>query len=589
MAQQLHAQGTKLVVTVWPALASSTANYTALNNIGGLLTGVTELGGTVYDPFNPAAASLYWQQVASSLVPVGIDGWFLDGPEPEDLADFVNATTYAGPGKAVQNLYPFMHSANFAAGLRSAQPNQRAYIITRCAWAAQQRNGTVVWSGDIATTFAELKTQITAGLNFVASGIPYWTTDIGGYSGGDPADPAYEELYTRWWEYGTFCPIFRSHGSRAGNNSNELWSYGPAVQSTCTAFDTLRYRLMPYIYTLSGRVTQEGYTPMRLLAFDFPGDPAVLDLHDQFLYGPSLLVNPVTTAGATSRPVYLPAGSDWIDFWTGDTVHGGQQITAAAPLTRIPLYVKAGSILPLGPAMQYSSEKPQDPVELRIYRGANGSFTLYEDDGASYGYEQGQFSQIPISWNDSLQSLTLGARQGTFPGLIGARTFHIVWVDSGHGVGINEDATDLTVNYSGGRVTVSPPFETWIKRYFPGVTDPSVVGPNADPDTDTTMNLAEFAIGSSPAQADSLGTLPVQTWSTVDGQTYLSLDVRRPLGRTGISYKAQVSGDLQSWSDAVEQGSATPDGTDFEVIHFRDIVPESQATKRYIRLEIQSN
>jgi len=458
MIQSVHDYHTKVVVTVWPAFQSGSKNYDTLQQAGYLLQGVKALNGVVYDPFNPRAAAMYWKLISNQLVPLGIDGWFLDGPEPDNANSFLHATTFAGPAASVRNLYPLVHTRNFYNGLLTVHPNQRPYIITRSAWASQQHNGTVVWSGDIQSTFSELRKQITAGLNFVASGIPYWTTDIGGYEGGDPADSLYREIYTRWWQYGVFCPIFRSHGRRYPGTtkvSNELWAYGTKVQQICTDYSELRYRLLPYIYSLAGNVTQRQYTPMRLLAFDFAGDSLVKDIKDQFMYGPAFLVSPVTEAGKTCRNVYLPGGADWIDFWTGQRIKGGQTILADAPVERIPLYVRSGSIVPLGPAMQYTGEKPENPVELRIYQGADGFFELYEDDGQSFNYVKGDFSRIPFSWNESAQTLTIGARSGDYSS-IGKHVFHIVPVGETTGHGIKETGPGGTiVYYSGKSITVS--------------------------------------------------------------------------------------------------------------------------------------
>jgi len=257
----------------------------------------------------------------------------------------------------------------------------------------------------------------------------------------------------RWFQYGTFCPIFRTHGAR---KANELWSYGPRAQQILTSYDKLRYRLLPYIYSLAWKATSEGYTPMRALVMDFPGDRNALDIPDQFLFGPALLVNPVTRAGATTLSVYLPDGTSWYDFWTGTSLQGGQTVETAAPIETMPLYVRAGSIVPMGPELQYTSEKPAEPIELRIYRGADGKFTLYEDDGESYAYEKGEHAMIPLSWNDASQTLTIGARAGTFPGLLRDRTFNIILVGQEHGVGERPVAVaDRAVQYSGQPVSVN--------------------------------------------------------------------------------------------------------------------------------------
>lgn len=427
--QRYHA---KAVITVWPAFHPGTANYTAMKRQGFLLDSVKALDGIVYDAFNPGAAALYWQQVATQLVPQQIDGWFLDGPEPDNTASFLKANTYYGPAPRVRNLFPLVHSTTFYQGLLKAFPDKRPYILTRCAWASQQKNGTAIWSGDIASTFEELKKQVVAGLNFTATGIPYWTTDIGGYSGGNPQEPAYREVFVRWWQYGTFCPIFRSHGRRFPGDTkgpNELWSYGPEVQRICTQFDSLRYRLFPYIYSLAGRVTQEAYTPMRLLAFDFPADTAVRNSNDQFMYGPSLLVNPVMEAGARSRNVYLPKGASWTDFWTGASYQGGSTIQADAPLQQLPLLVRQGAIIPTCLSAHYIEAPGTEPVTCYVYTGANGDFTLYEDDGISHAYQRGSYSRIALYWDEAARTLTIGARQGSYGK--GKRTFYLVRIDKG--------------------------------------------------------------------------------------------------------------------------------------------------------------
>jgi alpha-D-xyloside xylohydrolase len=284
-------------------------------------------------------------------------------------------------------------------------------------------------------TFAR---QIPAGLNFAVSGIPYWTTDIAGYGWPlerDTRDPSYQELYTRWYEFGAFCPIFRTHGHRS-NDTNEVFSYGPQTR-TLISYDKLRYRLLPYIYALAWRVTSEDYTMQRPLVMDWRTEEAVRDIGDQFMFGPSILVNPVTTEGATSRFVYLPAAEAWYDFWTGEKLKGGQRILAPAPLDRIPLYVRAGSILPMGPEIEYAGEKPDAPLELRIYRGADGSFNLYEDEGDSYRYEKGAHAVTPMRWDDAKGMLTIGAREGSYPGMVAARSFRVVLVDASHGIGGN--------------------------------------------------------------------------------------------------------------------------------------------------------
>ncbi|HKV37820.1 MAG TPA: DUF5110 domain-containing protein, partial [Blastocatellia bacterium] len=269
---------------------------------------------------------------------------------------------------------------------------------------------------------------------------------------GDPADPAYSELFTRWFQFSAFCPMFRVHGT---NHAKEMWRFDPGTQKILADYDRLRYHLLPYIYSVSWKVTHDDYTMMRGLCMDFRNDPKVYNVPDQYLLGPSLMVNPVTKPGVLTRRVYLPIGTSWTDFWTGKSYSGGQSIDAAAPLERMPLFVRAGSIIPYGPAMEYATEKT-DPIELRVYRGADGAFTLYEDEGDNYNYEKGVFSTIPILWNEAQGTLTIGRRRGDYPGMLKERTFHVVWVGPGHGTGIQStEKGDVIVHYSGKALTVS--------------------------------------------------------------------------------------------------------------------------------------
>lgn len=452
------------MISVWPLYTPPSANFDAMRSRDYFTTGGrTQLpsyypGSRLFDAFNPEARKMFWQQMKTALYDKGVEAWWLDSSEPLDFygeeqgAMLEGAHTALGSGSLYANMYPLMETAAVYEGQRAITNNQRVFILTRSAFLGQQRNSATSWSGDIAPTFDSLRRQTPAGLNFSMSGLPYWSSDIGGFQGGDPDDPAYQEVYVRWFEYGTFCPIFRTHGAR---KANELWSYGRKAQDILTHYDKLRYRLLPYIYSTARRVTSEGYTPMRALVMDFPADANVLNVVDQFMFGPALLVSPVTNPAATSRNVYLPAGSAWYDFWTGAKLQGGQTIKAAAPLETIPLYVRAGSILPMGPELQYTSEKPADPIELRIYRGADGQFTLYEDDGESYGYEKGEYAVIPITWNDASATLSLGARKGTFQGMLKERIFQIVPVNEGRGIGeSNLTPPSLTVQYDGSTKTV---------------------------------------------------------------------------------------------------------------------------------------
>ncbi|HEY1498454.1 MAG TPA: TIM-barrel domain-containing protein [Acidobacteriaceae bacterium] len=469
MVKTLHDENVHLMVSIWPLFQPGSTTFDAMEKNGFFVTGGVnripsyDPGTRLYDAFNPAARQLYWQQVKSSLYDIGVDAFWMDSTEPGDLYSeahgpmLAGATTALGNGSKYANAYPLMTTAAIYDGQRSAPDPQRVFTLTRSAFLGMQRNAAAAWSGDIATNFDTLRREIPAGLNYSLSGFPYWTTDIGGFLGGDTSDPRYRELFVRWFQYGSFCPVFRVHGTRS-NNENELWSDGQAAQLILAQYDRLRYRMLPYIYTLAARTTLEGYTPMRALAFDFRYDGAALDKSDEFMLGPSLLAAPVTEAGAEARNVYLPAGTDWIDFWTGERVHGGESIRRETPLAIMPVYVRAGSILPMGPELEYASQKPADPIELRIYPGNDGSFRLYEDDGTTYAYEKGAYSWIPMQWDDASRTLSIGAREGQFPGMLTARTFQVVVVHPGHGVGESTTA-GRTVTYAGAAVQVQIPAE----------------------------------------------------------------------------------------------------------------------------------
>jgi alpha-D-xyloside xylohydrolase len=424
------------------------------------VAGFHPAGQALYDPFNPEARKYYWQLIDEGLFRIGADAWWLDTDEPEtegrETNILVNNKASIGSGARYANLFPFMTTTAVSEGQRSASTAKRVFILSRSATTGIQRNAVAAWSGDVEPNWLSFARQIPAGLNFSLSGIPYWTTDIGGFIIGNPDDPAYRELIVHWFEYGVFCPIFRVHGTRT-TNQNELWSYGPEAQSILERYDRLRYRLMPYIYSLAWKTTSEGYTPMRPMAMDFPNDTPALNTGDQFLFGPAMLVNPVTEPGTTKRHLYLPRGA-WRDFWTGSIIDGGVAIDAAAPLERIPIYVRAGSIIPIGPELLYAAEKVADPIELRIYTGADGDFLLYEDENDTYNYEKGEYATIAMHWDDRKKTLILNDRQGHFPGMLENRTFNVVLVRENHGTGPESGPRpDQVVRYTGKHITLPVP------------------------------------------------------------------------------------------------------------------------------------
>jgi alpha-D-xyloside xylohydrolase len=626
MMDRLHAENFHLMISIWAGLGPATPIYQEMAERGFLYAPVGWAGFRYFDAYNPAANDLYWKYINKGLFSLGMDGWWMDSTEP----DIVNAlskeseeyemkrvgTNYLGSFARYLNTYPLVDTLGVYEHQRETSEQKRVYILTRSTFAGQQRAAATTWSGDIGANWEVYRRQISAGINHCMAGIPYWTFDIGAFNiqtyggvfsrGGQ--DPAYEEFYTRMFQFGAFCPIFRSHGSET---PREIWQFGEFTK-VLVKFDDLRYRLLPYIYSLAWRVTDEGYTMMRGLPMDFAGDRRTYGIDDQFMFGPALMVCPVTqymryrppedsvlipgdffrtadgrtgltakyygdagfknlvreqvetnvdlywytgwpdfikqpefsmrwegkllpkvsgtyrfhfksfgpkrifldgrllvnnfegtegytvplelvggrvydfaceTANAAlgafraqlfwktpelyarekvvapreqTRSVYLPAGSKWVDFWTGQTLAGGRRWVADAGIDKIPLLVRAGSIVPVGPLVQYASEKPADPIELRVYSGADGDFTLYEDENDSYNYEKGVYATIAFHWNDARRELTMDDRRGSFPGMLKRRRFNVVLVGVGHGTGGEITVRpDKSVVYEGRRRDVT--------------------------------------------------------------------------------------------------------------------------------------
>jgi alpha-D-xyloside xylohydrolase len=462
MIEDLHKSHFHLMISVWPYFRPGTKTYDEMDDRGFFIdrTKVAAFHPArmaLYDAFNPQARKYYWNLMDQALFKIGVDAWWLDTTEPEtedrETNILVTDKTYLGNGARYANAFPLMTTEGVYQGQRSESDKKRVFVLSRSAFAGAQRNAAAVWSGDVNSDWVFFKKQIPAGLNYSISGLPYWTTDIGGFVSGNPDDPGYRELFIRWFQFGTFNPILRVHGTRS-TNQNELWSYGAEAQKILTNYDTLRYRLLPYIYSLAWMTTSEGYTPMRGLIMDFRTDEHAASIGDQFMYGPAFLVNPVTDPGVNSRRIYLPK-TKWYDFWSGGLVEGGRMIDRAAPIDKLPLFVRAGSIVPMGPEKQWSTERPEDPIELRVYRGADADFTLYEDENDGYNYEKGAYATIAFHWNDAKQRLTIGARSGAFPGMPTDRRLQIVFVAESHGTGISESKPDKVVIYSGKPIVVT--------------------------------------------------------------------------------------------------------------------------------------
>lgn len=425
---------------------------------------------TFYDAFNPDARHAFWHLVDTRLFSLGVDAWWLDASEPDILSNttiqakkaLMNPTAL-GPSTEYFNAYPLVNAEAFYHGQRTASPGQRVFILTRSAFAGSQRYAAATWSGDIGATWQDLKNQIATGISFSLSGIPYWTMDIGGfatefrYQHPSPGDLAeWREQITRWYQFGAFCPLFRSHGQLPYREPFNVAPEGSAAYRSILYYDRLRYRLLPYIYSLAGDVYLHNYTMMRGLVMDFPDDSIARALTDQYLFGPALLISPVYTYHAISRRVYLPEGHGWYNLYNGKYFRGGQTITAEAPFSRMPVFVKAGSILPLGPPMEYTGEKPADTLTLYVYSGADGHFDLYEDQGLNNDYEHGAYSVIPLIYQERSGQLIIGKRRGSFGSMLKSRVFRVRWITSVKPEGIDAGgaAADTSVVYSGDQIVI---------------------------------------------------------------------------------------------------------------------------------------
>jgi alpha-D-xyloside xylohydrolase len=405
------------------------------------------------DYFNPVTRETYWNSLNENLFAYGVDSWWMDATEPENDA-LHGEKTYMGPGDFYRLTYPLFVSEAVYEGQRKTTSGKRVCILTRSAFLGQQRYGIINWSGDVGGTWDSYRRQIVAGLNYTITGLPYWTTDIGGFfrpGNSQYTDEKYRELLTRWYQWGAFNPIFRIHGFMT---ETEPWKYGQQVEENIRKMLNLRYRLLPYIYSEAWQITKNGSTLMRPFVMDFREDTAALNKPFEYMFGKAFLVAPVTEPGKSEWSVYLPESADWFDFWTGERFNGGRTISTDAPLDKIPLYVKAGSIVPMGKLVQYAGQKPADTLEIRIYPGADGSFGLYEDEGDNYNYEKGSYSIIPFAWDEKQQMLTIGDRQGNYPGCLVKRFFSIVVVNESKGIGASISKETKWTTYTGKKTEI---------------------------------------------------------------------------------------------------------------------------------------
>jgi len=496
MVNDVHNLHAHMTISIWNSFGPKTKQYRELDSIGALMNFSTwpQSGSTlwpprrdypsgvrVYDPYNPAARDIFWKHLNKGIFSLGMDGWWMDSSEPDHL-DFkpsdLDNKTYLGSFRKVRNAFPLMTVGGVYQHQRAVDSGKRVFILTRSAFAGQQRYGANTWSGDVTASWNALRNQISAGLNFSLCGIPYWNSDIGGFFLSrfrkKLEDPEYRELYVRWLQFGTFCPMMRSHGADAPREIYQFGKKGDKAYDAIEKYINLRYRLLPYIYSTAWDVTANHSSMMRALVMDFAGDKNALDINDQFLFGKSIMVSPVTNAmyikpvangrdttyaedftAVKTKETYLPAGTDWYDFWTGEKLTGGKKVTKETPFDIIPLYVRAGAIIPVGPAVQYAEEKKWDNLEIRIYAGANGKFVLYEDENDNYNYEKGIHSTIGFNWDDKKKVLSVDDRMGSFPGILNERKFNLVLVGINKGTGENEvNQPDKVVTYTGKKLVV---------------------------------------------------------------------------------------------------------------------------------------
>ena len=474
---------TQIMISVWPKFYEGISTYNEFDKNGWLYKrNIADrqkdwIGkgyvSTFYDAFNKNARKGFWDLINKKIYSKGIDAWWMDASEPDILSNVSPekrkaqmTPTALGSAAAYLNAYPLQNAKGIYEGQRSTDPNRRVFLLTRSGFAGSQRYAAAIWSGDIGATWHDMKTQIAAGVNFSMSGLPYWTMDIGGFvvpvkfeKPNAESLEEWRELMTRWSQFGAFVPLFRSHGQFP---YREVFNTAPDDHPAYKSFlyyDQLRYRLLPYIYSMAGATYHNDYTIMRGLAMDFATDTAVLNIDDQYLFGADLLINPVYEYRQTKRALYLPKWAGWYDLYSGKWYAGGQKIIAEAPYERMPVFVKAGAVIPFGPALQYTAEKPADTITLNVYTGADGSFNLYEDEGVNYNYEKGDFSIIPIKYNEATKTITVGDRKGSFNGMLQKRTFRINFITPKKTKGLDvETKSEKEIGYEGKKLVIKSGF-----------------------------------------------------------------------------------------------------------------------------------
>ena len=488
MVDSIHDMNGRVMVSVWPKFYVTTDHYKEFDEKGWMYKlpvqdSIRDWVGpgylsSFYDAYDPEARKLFWKQMYEHYYPLGIDAWWMDASEPNirDCTDIqyrkdLITPTALGPSTEYFNAYALMNAEAIYDGQRGVDPDKRVFLLTRSGFAGEQRYSTATWSGDIATRWEDMAAQISAGLNFAVSGVPYWTMDIGGFcvedryvkaqqefnkTGKENADlKEWRELNTRWYQFGAFAPLFRAHGQWPFREVFNIAPESHPAYKSIVYYTKLRYNLMPYIYSLAGMTYYNDYTIMRPLVMDFPADKKVRDIKDEYMFGPDLLVAPVYTYGARSREVYFPGTDGWYDFYTGKFIQSGQTLDITAPYERMPLFVRAGSILPMGGDIQSTADVSAEPVTLFVTAGRDGSFTLYDDEGINYNYEKGMKSTILLTYDNATSTLTIGNREGEYPGMLKDRKFNVVKVDPAHPVAFDKKVTGKVVDYTGKEIKIT--------------------------------------------------------------------------------------------------------------------------------------
>lgn len=478
MIKKLHDSNYRLMISAWPKINEESSVYTEFKDNKwiyprNIYDGRKDWIGrgytsTFYDPFNQEARDGFWNLLDKNLFKIGVDAWWMDASEPDvhsniDLDERKSVfQPQIGSSVRYYNAFPLQNAKGIYEGQRATDPDKRVFILTRSFFAGQQRYAAAAWSGDIASRWHDMKDQIAAGINFSMSGTPYWTMDAGGFlvenrfhNPNEVDLEEWREMNTRWFQYGTFLPLFRAHGQFPYREPYNIAPEDHPAYKSMVYYINLRYKLLAYNYSIAAKTFFDDYSMIRGLAMDFPEDKNSYDINDQYLWGPYLLINPVTEKGKTSRSVYLPKGTLWYNLYTGKSENGGQNITAEANYERVPVFVKAGAILPIGEPLQYTKEKEQDVINLYVYAGANGEFSIYEDEGDNYNYEKGQYSVINLKYNNTSKVLTIGDRVGSFEGMLKNRKFNIIYVTEKNPVGIDSKTKKAkTISYNGKEVSI---------------------------------------------------------------------------------------------------------------------------------------